>query len=183
MFSVPNGPSVANFGMWIDGVELIGEVVEKERAQQICESYKLTRLASRLLEQVDFKIVGMRIFSIAVGAEQGVQISYFQQLDMDADRVTYVYSLTIVTHRGMSQHTAGRFAFNTRVLSDVPIVEIDSPSHGDDFVIAKHIGHFHEASLETNGGNLSRDVVLSYRMSCAETGFDLITSTPEGEDG
>src|SRR5262245_8165809 len=33
-FPVPRGASVANFSMWINGKEMIGEVVEKERARQ-----------------------------------------------------------------------------------------------------------------------------------------------------
>ena len=41
-FPVPKGASVANFSMWINGTEMIGEVVEKERARQIYESYKRT---------------------------------------------------------------------------------------------------------------------------------------------
>src|SRR5215831_12968987 len=42
-FPVPKGASVANFSMWIEGKEMIGEVVEKERARQIYESYKQRR--------------------------------------------------------------------------------------------------------------------------------------------
>ncbi|MCP4654317.1 MAG: hypothetical protein GY856_02740, partial [bacterium] len=32
-FPVPEGASVANFSMWINGKEMVGEVVEKERAR------------------------------------------------------------------------------------------------------------------------------------------------------
>jgi hypothetical protein len=39
-FPVPKGASVANFSMWINGREMLGEVVEKERARQIYNSYK-----------------------------------------------------------------------------------------------------------------------------------------------
>ena len=35
VFPVPKGASVANFSMWIGGKEMVGEVVEKERARQI----------------------------------------------------------------------------------------------------------------------------------------------------
>ena len=34
-FPVPEGASVSNFSMWINGKEMIGEVVEKERAREI----------------------------------------------------------------------------------------------------------------------------------------------------
>ena len=43
MFPVPNGASVSNFSMVIAGNEMIGEVVEKQRARQIYESYKKTK--------------------------------------------------------------------------------------------------------------------------------------------
>src|SRR5947207_7425419 len=39
-FPVPKGASVASFSMWINGKEMIGEVVEKQRARQIYDSYK-----------------------------------------------------------------------------------------------------------------------------------------------
>ena len=64
-FPVPRGASVANFSMWINGKEMVGEVVEKERARQIYESYKRTNKDPGLLEQVDYKTFEMRIFPIA----------------------------------------------------------------------------------------------------------------------
>src|SRR5262245_5489465 len=42
-FPVPKGASVANFSMWINGKEMVGEVVEKQRAREIYNSYKQTR--------------------------------------------------------------------------------------------------------------------------------------------
>ena len=41
-FPVPNGASVSNFSMWINGREMVGEVVEKKRAREIYDSYKQT---------------------------------------------------------------------------------------------------------------------------------------------
>ena len=62
-------------------------------------------------------------------------------------------------------------------------MEMGSPSHGDDFVVAKHTKNYAQASLEAAGGNLSRDVVLAYRLERAHTGIDAITSKAGGEDG
>ena len=182
-FPVPEGGSVANFSMWIDGKEMIGEVVEKQRAREIYESYKSTMRDPGLLEQVDYKTFEMRIFPIAAGAEQRVQISYYQQLDVDHDRSVYVYPLATTTRRDIDQKTTGEFSFSLRVLSPVPIIQIDSPSHGDDFVFAKHSEQFYEASLETAQADLSRDIVVSMNSSRPQTGVDLIASTPPGEDG
>ena len=68
-FPVPKGASVANFSMWINGKEMVGEVLEKKKAREIYESYKVTRQDPGLLEQVDYKTFEMRIFSGA--AERG----------------------------------------------------------------------------------------------------------------
>ena len=54
-FPVPKGASVAEFSMWINGKEMIGEVVEKERARKIYNTYKAQRVDFGLLEQVDYR--------------------------------------------------------------------------------------------------------------------------------
>ena len=110
LFPVPKGASVANFSMWIGGTEMVGEVLEKERARQIYESYKQTRRDPGLLEQVDFKTFEMRIFPIAANAEQRISISYYQELDFDHDQATYVYPLATTPRDGLVQQTTGRFA-------------------------------------------------------------------------
>ena len=183
IFPVPKGASVADFSMWINGKEMIGEVVEKERARQIYESYKKTRRDPGLLEQKDFKTFEMRVFPIAAGAEQRIRITYYQELDFDHDWATYVYPLATSPRQGLVQRTTGKFALSFEVLSEVPIVKLVSPSHPDDFVMADHNPRYHQASLETTGGDLNRDVVLAYELSRPHTGIDLIASKPEAEDG
>ncbi len=101
-FPVPREASVSNFSMWIAGKEMIGEVVEKERARQIYESYKQKKRDPGLLEQVDFKQFEMRIFPIPAGAEQRIRIEYYQQLNVDHDWATYVYPLATDVRGGHS---------------------------------------------------------------------------------
>ena len=52
-FPVPKGASVSNFSMWINGQEMIGEVLEKEKAREIYNSYKQRKRDPGLLEQTD----------------------------------------------------------------------------------------------------------------------------------
>jgi len=182
-FPVPKGASVANFSMWINGKEMVGEVVEKSRARQIYESYKQTRRDPGLLEQVDFKTFEMRIFPIGPGADQKVQIAYYQELDVDHDYATYVYPLATTSRKGTAASTAAKLAFNLEVKSAVPISALESPSHAKEFVIAKHDATYYQASLETASATLARDIVLAYQLSRPRTGFDLIASKDKGEDG
>ncbi len=183
MFPVPEGATVANFSMWIGGKEMIGEVVEKQRAREIYNSYKKVRRDPGLLEQVDFKNFEMRIFPIEANAEQRVQIAYYQELDFDHDWATYVYPLATAPRVGANAQVTGKFGLTLHVKSAVPIVEFESPSHGEEFVVVQHGEKYIEASLETEGGSLDRDLVLAYHVSRPQTGIDVITSRTGNEDG
>jgi len=182
-FPVPRGATVSNFSMWINGKEMVGEVVEKNRAREIYNSYKQQKRDPGLLEQTDFKTFELRIFPIAPNAQTKIQLTYYQELDIDNDWATYVYPLATSTSRPADQKVAGKFALSLETKSEVPILTMESPSHGDDFVIARHTPHYVQASLEAVGGDLSRDLVLAYRVERPRTGIDVVTSKVGGEDG
>ncbi|HEY8750602.1 MAG TPA: VIT domain-containing protein [Tepidisphaeraceae bacterium] len=182
-FPVPKGASVANFSMWINGKEMVGEVVEKARARQIYDSYRQRRRDPGLLEQTDFRTFEMRVFPIAPLAEQKVEISYYQELDFDHDWATYVYPLATATRPELRQQTAGKFSLNFDVKSQIPVSAIESPSHPNDFAFAKHREDYWQASFERRDGDLGRDVVLAYHLARPKTGVDMITSRQGDEDG
>ncbi len=182
-FPVPKGASVANFSMWINGKEMIGEVLEKKRARQIYNSYKVKKRDPGLLEQVDYKTFEMRIFPIAAGAEQKVEITYYQEMDFDHDWINYVYPLATTTKANIDAKTHGKFSITFEIKSEIPIKQVESPSHADDFIIVGHSPSYFQASLETDGGDLNRDVVLACEMKRPKSGFDMITSKKPGEDG
>ena len=182
-FPVPKGASVADFSMWIKGTEMIGEVVEKKRAREIYESYKPKRIDPGLLEQTDYKHFEMRIFPIGPGARQKVRIAYYQELEVDHDWATYVYPLATAAKGGVDAKTTGKFALTLHVKSQVPIVSMESPSHGSAFVTKQFSQTYWQASMETTGGDLSKDVVLAYHLVRPKTGIDLIASRQKGEDG
>lgn len=182
-FPVPRGASVSNFSMWINGREMVGEVVEKERAREIYESYKQTRRDPGLLEQVDYKTFEMRIFPIPADARQRVQVTYCQELNVDHDQATYVYPLATVSRAGLDQKTQGRFALTVDVKSEVPITKLRSPSHDSQLVVVDYNEYYRRASLEMDEGDLSQDVVLNLDTSRPRTGFDIIASSQPGDDG
>lgn len=182
-FPVPKGATVSNFSMWIQGKEMIGEVVEKKRARQIYESYKERRVDPGLLEQVDFKTFEMRIFPIGPKAEQKVVLTYYQELDIDNDWISYVYPLETVAVAGLESKTSSKFSLNMEILSEVPITEMKSSSHRNDFAINKISENYYHASLEVKEGDLNKDVTLSCHLERPKTGVDLITSKTSGEDG
>ncbi|MFA7236999.1 MAG: VIT and VWA domain-containing protein [Phycisphaeraceae bacterium] len=182
-FPVPRGASVSSFSMWINGREMVGEVVEKQRARQIYDSYKQKRRDPGLLEQVDYRTFEMRIFPIPAAAEQRVRLTYSQELKPDGTWATYVYPLATSTRKDVNAAVVGRFSMTMRINSEIPITDIESGSHPKAFAVARHAEHFAEASMETTGGDLGRDVVIAYQIKRPHTGIDIITSKQGREDG
>ncbi len=183
-FPVPKDASVSNFSMWIGGKEMVGEVVEKNRAREIYESYKRVKRDPGLLEQVDYKRFEMRIFPIPAGAEQRVRVTYYQELDFDHDRAGYTYPLATVADGQTPATTTGRFSFTLDAKSEAPIAEMKSPSHPGQLVLVDHAdAHYWQASLESTGGDLGKDLVINYGLKRPTTGIDLVTSKQQGEDG
>ncbi len=182
-FPVPKNASVSNFSMWINGKEMVGEVLEKERAREIYNSYKSKRRDPGLLEQVNYKRFEMRIFPIAPNADQRVQISYYQELDVDHNEVTYVYPLATVSRGAIDNRTTGRFGFQLETRSAIPITVLESPSHGREIVVVDHSDSYKMASLEQKSGSLAADIVVHYGLKRPQSGIDLITSRTQGEDG
>jgi Ca-activated chloride channel family protein len=182
-FPVPAGASVSNFSMIINGQEMVGEVVEKQRARQIYNSYKQVRRDPGLLEQTDYKTFELRVFPIPANADQHIKVTYCQQLDFDHDNATYVYPLATVTRKGIDQKARGKFALTLDVKSEIPITRLFSPSHADDFVVSNPNENYARASYEVQEGSLDRDLVVSFDTSRPRTGIDLITSKQSGEEG
>ena len=201
-FPVPEDASVSNFSMWINGVEMTGEVLEKERAREVYDAYKAQPRPKDpgLLEQKDFKTFELRIYPIFANAEQRIRMVYHQPLTVDDDWSTYTYPLAPTEDQPADGAVSGRFSMAVRALSEVPIVEMESPSHPSGFSLSPRGDRLFEASLELVGGGtaaatttttltpaptptLDRDVVLAWRTSRAKTGIDLVTSRPDGEDG
>ncbi len=182
-FPVPNNASVSNFSMIINGKEMIGEVVEKERAREIYNSYKAVRRDPGLLEQVDYKTFELRVFPIAAGAEQRISLTYYQQLNFDHNQASYVYPLATNVKGELDAKTRGKFAFTIDVKSEIPITALSSPSHENEFVVTNPSENYARASLEVTEGDLNRDVVIQYDIARAKTGIDLVTSKQGDEPG
>ena len=112
-----------------------------------------------LLEQTDYRTFEMRVFPIAPRAEQKVQIDVLPgtglrprlgDVRLPAGDAHARRTCNARTDGG--QVRAQRWTSNPRSRSS----QIESPSHGKDFAVAKHNDTYYQASLEARGGDLSR---------------------------
>jgi Ca-activated chloride channel homolog len=180
-FPVPREASVSNFSMWINGKEVIGEVLERQQARQIYQQVtRVERKDPGLLEQVDFKTFEMRVFPVPARGTQQVQITYYQPVDYDSGFGTYVYPLEMDE---AASKLGGELSLMVDVKSEIPLKRTWSPSHGEELVTAEMGPGRYRAGIEQAQGNLDRDFVLVYELQRERMGLNLITSRAASEDG
>jgi len=180
-FPVPREASVSNFSMWINGKEVVGEVLERQQARQIYQQVtRVERKDPGLLEQVDHKTFEMRVFPVPARGTQQVQITYYQPVDYDSGFGTYVYPLEMDE---AASRLSGELSLMVDVKSEIPLKRTWSPSHGDALVTAEMGPGRYRAGIEQAQGNLDRDFVLVYELERERMGLNLITSRAADDDG
>ena len=182
-FPVPRNASVSGFSMWIEGKEMIGEVVEKQAAREIYNSYKAVKRDPGILEQTDYRTFDLRVFPIPARAEQKIEVTYYQELDADGDGFTYVYPLASNTRQVVNSRVSKAFTFTADITSTGPITEVKSPSHGKDLSVTRYTPAYARAAIAAGHGSLDRDVVLTYHVAPQPAGATLLTSMPQGSSG
>ncbi len=180
-FPVPNEASVSNFSMWINGKEVVGEVLERKEARRIYESITARRQDPGLLEQVSYKLFEMRVFPVPANGEQRVQIAYYQPVDYDSGYGTYVYPLEAKTKE--HSRVTGTFKIDVEVASELPLRSVTSPSHRDELAVAEASPGRWRASVETPKGAIDRDFVLVYEYDRERTGVTLVPWKEKGKEG
>ncbi|MCG3180206.1 MAG: hypothetical protein BIFFINMI_02563 [Phycisphaerae bacterium] len=180
-FPVPARASVSNFSMWINGKEVVGEVLEREKAREIYRQVTSTRRDPGLLEQVNYKWFEMRVFPVPANGEQRIQIAYYQPADYDAGNLVYTYPLEV---EGVANAALeGDFSVLVDVQSNIPMKRVYSPSHEKDLLAKEAAPGRYRAGLEVAKGRIDRDFVLVCELQREETGVNLVTSRRDGGDG
>jgi len=191
-FPLPPSASLAGFSMWINGEEVTGEVLERDRAREIYQEIVHPAVRAQdpvapprdpgLVEAISSREYQVTIFPVPAHGTQKVRVLYYQYLSVDADRVTYVYPMET---RGMEDSRArGRFSLDVELRSAVPLTGCVFPSHSEQQVVTEVFNpHRASAHLARPDGDLDQDFVMVYSLGKPAAGLDLITFRKEREDG
>ncbi|MBC7239848.1 MAG: hypothetical protein H5T71_07100, partial [Chloroflexi bacterium] len=93
IFPLPEGASISQFAMWVDGQRLEAQVLEKDEARRIYEDIVRERRDPALLEYVGRNAFRARIFPIPARGEKRIELEYTEVLPREGDLVRYAYPL------------------------------------------------------------------------------------------
>lgn len=178
VFPLPEGATISEFNMWVDGEKWEGKVLDKDEAREIYESIVRRRQDPALLEYIGRSAFQASIFPIQPGDERRVELEYTEVLRMDQGLVEYVYPLNT---EKFSAEPLERVSVTVDIASDVPLRAIYSPTHDVDV--------FRDGEKQARIGYEDRDVrpdrdfVLYYSVTPQDVGLNVLSYKIKGEDG
>ena len=178
VFPLPENAGISDFGMWIGGKRVSGELVEKDKASKIYQDIVRRMKDPGLLEHLGGRLFRVSVYPVPKNGEQRIEIEYSQVLEFEGGLYKYVYPLKTAEK---ASRTLEDFTVSVRLTSSVPIRNVYSPSH--------EVGVSRKGELEATIGFekeqalLDRDFVLYYGVSKKTFGLNLLTHAVKGEDG
>ena len=171
-FPIPKKASLSEISLWIDGTEVVGEVVEKEKARKIYEDQVAKGNDTALAEKNDFKTFDVSIGCVRAGTDTLVRMVYYQPMNIDLNIGRYVYPLAEggvdeerIAFWDVDNSVHESFSFNLKLKSAFPVADVRIPGY-DQIAIITHTNDIYDVTLEQNegGADLSRDIVFYYRL-------------------
>lgn len=178
-FPIPEAASVEEFAMWTSGKRIVGELVEREKARQTYNDIVRQLRDPGLLEYVGKNLFQARVFPIAPGSEQRIEIIYSQVLKAEQGTVKYEYPLGV--GRNSLRQPIGTLTGKIEMTSNVPLKNIYSPTHS--LEVNRQGDTRASVSFEQIQTLPSQDFILYYALSEKEFGLTLLTHREKGKDG
>lgn len=202
-FPLPEKASLSEVSLFVDGKELIGEVLPKEAAQKTYKEQKAKGNQTALADQDTHKYFEVRVFPVRAQEETRVRLVYYQPLSMDLGIGRYVYPLeegnvddaAAMNFWAIDDKVEGSFRFTATLKSAYPVKDLRLPGFetragitrkaSDDSHEEKASGEVYEILIEEpKGTTLGKDVVLYYRLSEeAPARVEMIPYKKAGQEG
>ncbi len=178
IFPLPEGASVSDFVMWVDGKPVSGEILEAEEARAIYNDIVTRMRDPALLEYVGRKALKASVFPIPPGDERRIELEYSQVLPAESGLVHYLYPLS--TER-FSSKPLENLAIKAEIESKEPIKAVYSSSH--EVSLDREDDYRAVLGLEQSDILPDKDFEIYYTVSPERIGLNLLSYKEKDQDG
>lgn len=176
-FQVPAGATVMDFAMWINEKQMKGTIYDRETASRVYQSIVNAQRDPGIVEEIADRIFRVRVFPIPAHAVMRFELAYLSLLPYESGACRYVLPLRIP---GDAVKELDSFQFELKALAGTRITELSSPSHK--LNVSRKSEFEVRASLDKSG-ELSKDIVVDYKLAEDEADLAFRTHKRSGEDG
>ncbi|MDH7487021.1 MAG: VIT domain-containing protein [Anaerolineae bacterium] len=178
IFPLPEGATISEFAMWVEGEKYEGKLLTKEEARAIYESYVRRQRDPALLEYVGRGAFQASIFPIPPGEERRIELTYSEILPLEGGLLRYRYPLD--TER-FSNRPIEDVSISVDITSKEALKAIYSPSHS--IAVDRQGDTRARVGYEESNVKPDRDFELYFSVAEEEIGLNLLSYRPEDEDG
>ncbi len=192
-FPIPKQASLSEVSLWIDGNEVIGEVLEKERAAKVYQDQKDMGNKTALAEKNDYFSFEVSVYPVKANEDTRIRLVYYQPIEIDSNIGRYVYPLEEggtddenIQFWSVNNTVEEEFSFNLELKSAFPVIDVRMPGYMNKAVInsqnplsddstaknevenaeTQSYSNHYTAEITNNGQfSLSQDIVFYYRLA------------------
>ncbi len=181
IFPLPQGATVSDLTMWVDGQRIESKILEAGEARGIYDEIVRQYRDPALLEYINSSTIQANVFPIAPGDSRRIEITYAQVLEVDNGLIHYVYPM----HKAINgQRIIDEMSISVNVTGNDPISTIYSPSHNIAINRAQDTANVFRAGFETNNFQPDADFSLYYGIANENINVNLLTYRESAtEDG
>ena len=179
IFPLPDDVAVNRFTMYMGDTEVVGTILDKDKARQTYEDIVRRMKDPALLEYMGTRVYKARVFPIPANGDVRVTMKYTQLCPVDEGVVLYRYPLNT---EKFSAKPLEEVSVTVQLESKVPLKNVYSPSHK--VKVVRKDDHTASVSYEDKNVKPSTDFLLYYALERKDFGLNLITHRPsEAEAG
>ena len=170
-FPLPKSASLSEVTIYVGEREINGEVLEKQKAQQLYEDEKSRGNEAGLAEKNEFYTFDFRIHPVPANDETKIRFLYYQPLNIDTGVGRYLYPLEDggTDDAGMSFWTTNAkvdntFSVNLELKSAYPVQDVRIPGFEAAAQINQLAEDHYRVEMQLTDMSLSRDFIFYYRL-------------------
>ncbi|MFB0566260.1 MAG: VIT domain-containing protein [Candidatus Aminicenantaceae bacterium] len=176
IFPIPEEAAISEFSMYIDGKEIKGEILDRDKARSIYQDIVRRMKDPALLEYIGRDMFRARIFPIPARGEKRIKLTYSEVLKTERDFIKYRYPLN--TER-FSLNPIKEVTISVEIKSKIPLSNLYSPSHK--ISVKKESEFKARVGFEGSGIKPDKDFVLYFSLSQDDIGLSLLNYEAEKE--
>jgi Ca-activated chloride channel family protein len=170
-FPLPKSASLSEVTIYVGEREINGEVLEKQKAQQVYEDEKSRGNEAGLAEKNEFYTFDFKVHPVPANDETKIRFLYYQPLSIDTGIGRYLYPLEDggTDDAGMSFWTTNTkventFSVNLELKSAYPIQDVRIPGFEAAAQISELAEGHYKVEMQLTDISLNRDLIFYYRL-------------------
>jgi len=182
VFPLPKNAVVTELALWINGIRVVGDVMEKDTARAIYQSIVRRMMDPALLEYMGDNVFKLSVFPIepsySAMSERRIEITYAELLPYESGNVDYRFFMKTLN---MSAKPLLRASVAVNLTSQRKVLRLTSPTHAASEVSINRTSDYAFNVVYGNENAYSeKDLVLQYQLNEADFALNHLTyaSTP-----